>query len=142
MGNRTARNTGIPGTGVEAIGKGVEKMSDDVHIYSFFMEGDETSHRYTGVHKKINATGAQWNVTGPLAKAMKAIENQAEARGYRRGVEDAAMVASSNFTNVAQFETTYNTLDKIRSAILALLEQTSDSNRPHPGNGTGLKSET
>jgi hypothetical protein len=61
-------------------------MSEDVHVYSFFMEGDETSHRYTGVHKKITATGAEWNVTGPLAKAIRAIEREAERRGYERGL--------------------------------------------------------
>jgi hypothetical protein len=57
---------------------------------------------------------------------------EAEARGYRRGVEDAAKVAENAIVPSGL---------TIR-AIRRLLEQTGDTNSPHPENGTGLKSET
>jgi hypothetical protein len=56
---------------------------------------------------------------------------EAEARGYRRGVEDAKKAAWKWIPRC-----------DCREAISALLEQTSDTNSPHPENGTGMKSET
>jgi hypothetical protein len=45
---------------------------------------------------------------------------EAEARGYRRGVEDAARVTKS-----------FGDAQDVACEILHLLEQTSDSNSPH-----------
>jgi hypothetical protein len=56
---------------------------------------------------------------------------EAEARGYRRGVEDAAEL----------LEPFYDA-HQVAEAALAFLEQTKAKNSPHPENGTGLKSET
>jgi hypothetical protein len=75
------------------------------------------------------------------------IEEKAEARGYRRGVEDAAKQIDgvlearrlfSQFTlKLEETSETYFVLENLRDGLLALLEQTSDSNSPHPENGTG-----
>jgi hypothetical protein len=64
--------------------------------------------------------------------------------GYRRGVEDAATIAASNFGNIVQFETTYNTLDKLRTAILALTETltASQPNPPQPQHNAGTDAQT
>jgi hypothetical protein len=66
-----------------------------------------------------------------LADNWKQRATEAEARGYRRGVEDAAKVAKS-----------FGDAQDVAYEILDLLEQSSDTNSPHPENGTGLKSET
>jgi hypothetical protein len=112
MGNRTARNTGIPRTGVEAIGN-EEKMSD------------------------LNES--------PLVK-LDRIQREAEARGYRRGVEDAAGVARTWDTTGQGHLPNANGYDaqavRIAVNILALLKQNGNSNSPYPRNGTGAKSET
>jgi hypothetical protein len=108
MGNRTARNTGLPGTGVEAVGD-EEKMSQTNYYFG-----------------------------GTLANDVIA---EAEARGYRRGVEDAAGVARAWDTTGQGHLPNANGYDaqavRIAVNILALLEQTSDSKRPHPKSGAG-----
>jgi hypothetical protein len=91
MGNRTARNTGIPGTCVEAVGS-EEKM--------------------------ISGTGQRLYEAMVEAKTLAQQLAQAEARGYRRGVEDAAKVTEI---------TIFPSQPAVR-AILALLEQTGDTN--------------
>jgi hypothetical protein len=115
MGNRTARNTGVSGTGVEAIGD-KEKMID------------------------LNES--------PLVK-LDRIQREAEARGYRRGVEDAAKNVPTNWLDslltgpngIGQGPYDGRHIEKLmrgtRAAILALLEQTSDSNSPYLPHGTG-----
>jgi hypothetical protein len=95
MGNRTARDTGILGTGVEAV-------------------GDE---------EKMSEYGIRIVMQGALAAA--------EARGYRRGVERMAEI-------VAEYEGVFFA----ERCLTEAMEQTSDTNSPHPENGTGLKSET
>jgi hypothetical protein len=112
MGNRTARNTGIPGTSVEAIG--------DKGKMSYLNES-------------------------PLVK-LDRIQREAEARGYRRGVEDAWKVARTHgvhphlnvFGGGPEW---YKHGQAIAEAILALLEQTSDMNSPHPKSGAGASAE-
>jgi hypothetical protein len=100
MGNRTARNTGIPGTGVEAI-------------------GDEEKMR---VQTKILTNGQ-----------VDDLVQDAEARGYRRGVEDAWKIARTHgvhphlnvFGGGPEW---YRHGQAIAEAILALREQTGDTN--------------
>jgi hypothetical protein len=113
MGNRKARNTGVLGTCVEAI-------------------GDEG--------KMISGTGQRLYEAMVEAKTLARQLAEAEARGYRRGVEDAAEATEEYEIDwrCGPFE---NRL-YIKRAILALLEQTGHTNSPHPENGTGLKSET
>jgi hypothetical protein len=79
---------------------------------------------------------------------------EAEARGYRRGVADAArnvptnwldsLLTGPNGIGVGPYNGRH--IEKltlgVRAKILALLEQTGDTNSPHPENGTGMKSET
>jgi hypothetical protein len=83
----------------------------------------------------------------PLVK-LDRIQREAEARGYRRGVEDAAVRCDMELHNgrfpfdATRTDAHDRTAMAIRNDIRALLEQTGDSNSPHPGNGTGLKSET
>lgn len=136
--------------------------------FKFHLDGDTSDPKVHGVYKRITATGMEWRVVGPLAKAIHAMLAEAiherdearaeladlkrkitedwvsvsgdmpgicaewEQRGYRRGVQDAAKEAEI---------TIFPSQPAVR-AILALLEQTSDSNRPHPGNGAVPKSET
>jgi hypothetical protein len=113
MGNRTARNTGILGTSVEAIGD-EEKMSD------------------------LNES--------PLVK-LDRIQREAEARGYRRGrtfgIIDAANHAEKTISEIIVGIPMGLTLSReIKQAILALLEQTSDTNSPHPKSGAGSSAKT
>jgi hypothetical protein len=78
----------------------------------------------------------------PLVK-LDRIQREAEARGYRRGVEDAAaevpvtwldrLLTGPDGIGVGPYNGRH--IEKltlgIRAQILALLEQTGDSNRPH-----------
>jgi hypothetical protein len=72
---------------------------------------------------------------------------EAEARGYRRGVEDArkAIIGTLDAarTSNSDIREGYELAKAaVRVAIDRMPEQTSDTNSPHPENGTGLKSET
>jgi hypothetical protein len=128
MGNRTARNTGIFGTGVEAIGD-EEKMSEkpfkDNFVARLIRERDEA--RSFAAHY------------------VKSLTDEAEARGYRRGVEDAAGVARTWDTTGQGHLPNANGYDaqavRIAVNIRALLEQTSDTNSPHPKSGAGASAE-
>jgi hypothetical protein len=86
---------------------------------------------------------ASWITKNP-DKAMLHISKEladAEARGYRRGVEDAAkhLEAEADFEVAEASAMLIWAAAKLRK--LADAEQTSDTNPPHPENGTGLKSE-
>jgi hypothetical protein len=150
MGKREARNTGIPGTGVEAIGS-EGKMTPEELVKEYTdkskpfplpaLEGMYVHPRYVihqhDLQELIDALrrliverdeARAKTLRGDWASDMIA---EAEARGYRRGVEDAAKVAENAIVPSGL---------TIR-AIRRLLEQTSDTDSPHPENGTGLKSE-
>jgi hypothetical protein len=144
MGNRTARNTGILGTGVEAIGD-EEKMSDSVHveetaetdILRLTAQRDEaraTLERIQNFYRETLNEMAE-RLSDEVVNVNLLVEEnaKAEARGYRRGVEDA--IAAGNANAPIGWPSA-------RRLLMSLLEQTSDSNRPHPENGTGAKSET
>jgi hypothetical protein len=147
MGNRTARNTGIPGTGVEAIGD-KEKMSEEKEAilkerseYSlrgwamrFLRERDELQLQLEELDF-LRYEGGEESIGREIEKA--------ESRGYRRGVEDAIAAADREAANAmaeqdsAGLEVTGISWAVARRAIYAFLEQTSDSNSPHPKSGAG-----
>jgi transcriptional regulator with XRE-family HTH domain len=58
------------------------------------------------------------------------------------GVEALAALLGVHRQTVWQWETGRRAIPAYLELALRQLEQTSDSNRPHPENGTGPKSET
>jgi hypothetical protein len=101
MGNRTARNTGLPGTGVEAIG-GEEKMSNDF----------VNSVDYIAIWITKNPDKAMLRISEELAEA--------EARGFERGVREAIELGNATAQDYpSPFGLGW---EEARSAILALLE--------------------
>jgi hypothetical protein len=167
MGNRKARNTVVPGTGVEAIGD-EEKMSaprfhsehadDNLGIPDD--AGPTASDR---IHKLIRERNALQARVKDMASIGHEIElatlkaadladmeaKEAEARGYRRGVEDAAKNVPTNWLDslltgpngIGQGPYGGRHIEKLmrgtRTQILALLEQTGDTNSPHLKSGAG-----
>jgi hypothetical protein len=45
-------------------------------MYVITVDGDKSDPDYTGVTKRITATGAQYQIVGPLAEALKGVEEQ------------------------------------------------------------------
>jgi hypothetical protein len=155
MGNRTARNTGVPGTGFEAVGD-EGKMSDIGKTVQKVLDVANSSHNMPvpcmpSLLIKICQSWQEQQreleeldflrYEGGEESIGREIE-RAEARGYRRGVEDAAkhLEAEADFEVAEASAMLIWAAAKLRK--LADAEQTGDSKRPHPENGTGLKSET
>jgi hypothetical protein len=65
---------------------------------------------------------------------------KAEARGYRRGVEDAAAMLKGRAQEISDNGLSVSAVNELRGwvdVILHLRKQTGDKNSPHPENGTG-----
>jgi hypothetical protein len=164
MGNRTARNTGLPGTGVEAIGD-EGKMTPEELVKEYTdkskpfplpaLEGMYVHPRYVihqhDLQELIDALrrliverdeARAKTLRGDWASDMI---SEAEARGYRRGVEDAAGVARTWDTTGQGHLPNANGYDaqavRIAVNILALLKQNGNSRSPHPKSGAGASAE-
>lgn len=44
-------------------------------MYVFTVEGDTTDADYTGVTKRVTATGAEYRIVGPLAEVLKKLDD-------------------------------------------------------------------
>jgi hypothetical protein len=74
-------------------------MTDYPTTYVVTVDGDTSDPDYTGVTKRITATGAQYQIVGPLAAAIKSSADEIErlraalATARRDALEEALKLA-------------------------------------------------
>ncbi len=62
-------------------------------MYVITVDGDKSETDYTGVTKRITATGAQYQIVGPLAEAIKSSADEIERLRKERDEARAQVVA-------------------------------------------------
>jgi hypothetical protein len=125
MGKWEASDTGIPGTGVEAVGD-EEKMSKTRM---------PTAEAMDHILFKLHEYELDKKHDPFLSLAYSTLEAEIEIRA-------AAQSRLDELEKFVKHVADYCNDSSICRRAFDLLEQTSDSNRPHHENGTGAKSET
>lgn len=98
-------------------------MTDFETVYVIRIDGDTTDADYTGVSKTITATGAEWRVAGPLAKALKNFEDalKNELDKYKNGYKGACYACEPvGELNLKQRDT----IDALASALRKAMDDT------------------